>query len=271
MTIEKPCDANVTLRRWPSRAARRVATTLVNLTFPPRCPACGGPIAAATSDTCLDCYERTLPQRLATYCPTCLSDVGPHEVVDYRCRICRDQRVRTSGAVRAGVYRERLGELVRAYKFQRRHQMESVFGRWLTQAIASAEWLTRIEALLPVPTHWSHRIRRYLYPAERLAAIAAKQLTLPNVPVLRRVRGGPHQIGLSYSARQTNVRGKFALARGVRLQGARLLLIDDVLTTGATVDECAKVLLRNGAAEIYVAVLVKVPWNAVQRGPIPHI
>lgn len=245
--------------------------TLVNLAFPPQCPACGQHVAVPTSDTCLDCHERTLPQRMATYCPTCLSDVGPHEVVDRRCRVCRQQSVRTSGAVRAGVYRERLGELVRAYKYQRRYQLESVFGRWLTEAIASAEWLSRIEALLPVPTHWTHRLRRYVYPAERLAAIAAKQLGLPNVPVLRRLRGGPHQIGLSFAARQTNVRGKFALTRGVKLKGARLLLIDDVLTTGATVDECAKVLRRNGAAEVYVAVLVKVPWSEAQRGPIPHI
>jgi predicted amidophosphoribosyltransferase len=76
--------------------------------------------------------------------------------------------------------------------------------------------------------------------------------------VLRRVRGGPHQIGLSHSQRVENVRGAFAMARGVTLRGARLLLVDDVMTTGATLNECAKVLRRGGAAEVYAAVVLTV-------------
>lgn len=86
----------------------------------------------------------------------------------------------------------------------------------------------------------------------------ARRLNLPLVRVLRRTRAGPHQIGLSYTARAANVRGAFAMRPGVELRDARLLLIDDVRTTGATINECAKVLQASGAAEVYAAVVVAV-------------
>ena len=122
---------------------------------------------------------------------------------------------------------------------------------------SGADWLPRVEAVTCVPTHWRRQIRARLNPAAELASYAARRLRLPYVRLMRRVRAGPHQIGLSYDDRLQNIVGVFALRRRVQVRSARLLIIDDVRTTGATLNECAKVLRRAGAAETYGAVVVR--------------
>ncbi len=181
--------------------------------------------------------------------------MAPFEISRGQCGECRRRPQRLVGTVRVGPYGRALGTLVRAYKYQGREELEAVLGGWLAEAVAAASWVDRVEALVSVPTHWSHRLRRPLYAAETLAAVVAKRTHLPHLPLLRRIRGGPHQIGLSHTKRTENVRGVFAIGTGVTLRGAHLLLIDDVKTTGATLEECAKVLRKGGAAEVYGAVL----------------
>ena len=128
-------------------------------------------------------------------------------------------------------------------------------GDRLGHMVKAAPWWNRIEAAVAVPTHWRHQIGRAYYPAERLAARIERETGIPKLAILRRTRGGPHQIGLSATERIANVRGAFAVRQHVRLDDARLLIIDDVKTTGATINECAKVLRRAGASEVYAAVL----------------
>jgi ComF family protein len=166
-----------------------------------------------------------------------------------------------------GLYGPALGALFRAYKYHGREELEPVLAGWLADVVTAASWLKRVQAVVSVPTHWKHRLGRPLYAADMLAALVARQIHLPHLPILRRVRGGPHQIGLSYTARALNVRGVFVMRKGVTLRNARLLLIDDVKTTGATLEECTKVLRRGGAAEVYGAVVVKA--GGVQPGSQP--
>ncbi len=108
---------------------------------------------------------------------------------------------------------------------------------------------------------------RPLYPAEALAAAVAQATDLPQLPILLRIRAGAHQVGLSFAQRAANVRGVFRLRKGVRLHDARLLLVDDVRTTGATLEECAKVLRRSGAREVFAAVALRA-YRATPGWPI---
>jgi ComF family protein len=164
-----------------------------------------------------------------------------------------------------GQHADGLGQLIRSYKYQAREELEPLLAGWLAGAVTGAEWLDRIEAIVAVPTHWKHRLARPLYAADALAAAVARRTEIPCLPVLKRTRAGPHQIGLSYTERLQNVRGAFAIRHRVTLREARLLLIDDVMTTGATVNECAKILRGGGAAEIYAAVLVTAGWDRSSR------
>lgn len=137
--------------------------------------------------------------------------------------------------------------------------------------MAVAPWLDRVQAIVSVPSHWRRRLGRPIYAAHALATVVARHQSLPHLPVLRRVRAGPRQIGLNYLERVQNVRGAFALGRGVSLREARLLLIDDVKTTGATLKECAKILRAGGASEVYAAIVVTVGWEESSEQPIPRI
>ena len=205
---------------------------------------------------CSRCAEHLNRERAAPACPTCAASVAPFEVFEGKCRRCRDGPARLRGAVRVGVYGLALGKLLRSYKYGAHEELEPILGRWLTLAIREASWIDRIEAIVSVPTHWRHRLVRPLHAAEALASYVAKRVALPHPRILRRTRAGRHQVGLSYTERAKNIRGASALRKGVELHDARLLLIDDVKTTGATIDECAKVLRRGGAAEVYAAVVV---------------
>jgi ComF family protein len=155
----------------------------------------------------------------------------------------------------------RIGQLLRTYKFHAREELGPLLGSWLANVIAGAPWRDRVEGIVAVPTHWRRRIQRPFHAADDLAAIVAEHTALPRLPILKRTRAGPHQIGLNYEERVRNVRGAFALRRGVKLRDTRLLLIDDVKTTGATINECARVLREDGAAEVYAAVVVIAGWN----------
>jgi ComF family protein len=162
---------------------------------------------------------------------------------------------------RVGRYRASLGRLVRAYKYRGREEVELMLAQWLCEAIRAAPWLDRVEGVVSVPTHWRHQLGRPLYAADALARLTARDLELPRLPILRRTRAGRHQVGLVASKRIENVRGAFALRPGVAMKDAKLLLIDDVRTTGATLEECAKVLRKGGASEVYAAVVAKVHWS----------
>lgn len=237
------------------RRTGHVGSALVDLIFPARCALCREWLEGQGNRLCAVCLGLVRVEFEEEACPRCAAAVGPYEVRDGRCGKCRNRRPSIGGTVRVGPYAESLGQLIRSYKYAGRDQLGPLLGGWLAQRVADAPWLERVEAVVSVPTHWRRRLRRPLHAADALASVVARTRFLPHVPVLRRVRAGPHQVGLSYEQRATNVRGAFALRRGVSLLDARLLLIDDVKTTGATLNECAKILRRGGAAEVYAAVV----------------
>ncbi len=245
----------------------RFKVTLKDLVFPHMCLRCSAWPGLSAERFCPTCVERLDRERDELACPTCGKAVAKYEVYQDRCAECRQKPTRLAGTVRVGPYGRALGALVRAYKYHGREELEAILAGWLADVIKAAPWLKRVQAVVSVPTHWRHRLGRPLYAADMLAALVARQIHLPHLPILRRVRAGPHQIGLSYTDRTENVRGAFAMRKGVTLRNARLLLIDDVKTTGATLEECTKVLRRGGAAEVYGAVVVKV--SGVRPGSRP--
>lgn len=251
------------------RLIARIIPAAVDFMFPPRCVLCSQWHSNASDRLCSDCLELVRAECIREACPRCASAVAPFEVRDGRCRRCRRSRAPIAGTVRVGPYAKRMGQLIRAYKYEGCDQLETVLGGWLANAVADASWLDRVEAIVSVPTHWRRRIRRPAYVTEALSSLVARDRSLPHVALLRRVRAGPHQVGLRYRDRVENVRGAFALRRGVSLRGTRLLLIDDVKTTGATLKECAGVLRAGGAFEVYAAIVVVVGWDDPNQKPAP--
>lgn len=225
------------------------------LLFPRFCVLCKAWTELGSDSLCSTCKAGIDQERRVPCCPTCARSVAPYGVVKQRCGHCRKRVTRLTATARIGRYHGPLGTLLRSYKYKGHDELEPLLTEWLSEVLREAAWIEHVEAVLCVPTHWRHRINRPFHAAEALALSVARQHSLPYVPILRRVRGGPHQIMLSYTARVENVRGAFRLRKGVTLHAPRLLLIDDVMTTGATLDECAKVLRAGGAAEVYGAIV----------------
>jgi ComF family protein len=149
--------------------------------------------------------------------------------------------------------------LVQRFKYHDRLDLAPMMGRWMARA--GSELLADADALLPVPLHWRRLWARRFNQA---AALAGTISEIAEVPVLHgaiaRVRATPQQVGLSKPQRADNVQGAFRVPqeRKADIAGRRLVLIDDVLTSGATADTCARALLRAGAAHVDVLVFARV-------------
>ena len=149
--------------------------------------------------------------------------------------------------------------LVHALKYQDRSDLAPAMGRWMARA--GTELLDGADILIPVPLHWRRSWSRRYNQSGALARIIARETGVPVGPdTLRRIRPTQQQVGLSRTERARNVQGAFKVAadRTSQIQGRRVVLIDDVLTSGATVDACARVLLSAKAAQVDVLVFARV-------------
>ena len=149
--------------------------------------------------------------------------------------------------------------LVHALKYGDRLDLAPTMGRWMARA--GRELTDDADALVPVPLHWRRLWTRRFNQAAALARAIAKSSRVPVLDdALKRLRATPQQVGLKRAERATNVQGAFQVPdeRSAAVAGRRLVLIDDVLTSGATADACARALLRAGAARVDVLVFARV-------------
>jgi ComF family protein len=149
--------------------------------------------------------------------------------------------------------------LVHGLKYQDRTDLAPPMGRWMARA--GGDLLREADALVPVPLHWKRGWSRRYNQSAALAKVIAKQSAIPVLTdTLKRIRPTEQQVGLSRAERARNVQGAFKVASEKRanIQGRNIVLVDDVLTSGATVDACARALLRAKAASVDVLVFARV-------------
>jgi ComF family protein len=150
-------------------------------------------------------------------------------------------------------------KLVHALKYGDRMDLAPMIGRWMTRA--GHELLGDADALLPVPLHWRRLWTRRFNQSAALAEHISRESGVAIAhAALKRVKATAQQVGLSRRDRATNVAGAFKVPAGAKpeVAGRRLILIDDVLTSGSTSDACARALLRAGAAQVDVLVFARV-------------
>ena len=171
------------------------------------------------------------------------------------CGNCRRRAPPWDSLVAAYLYLPPMVGVVRALKFGRGEHL----GEPLSRALAArcAPWTDRIDVVTPVPLQWTRLLARGYNQAEAVARPLARALALPCRPLLRR-RPRPRQALLSRAERRRNLRGAFTPRRPLAA-GTRVLLVDDVMTTGATLESAARALRRAGAASIHAAVVARTP------------
>jgi ComF family protein len=149
--------------------------------------------------------------------------------------------------------------LVHALKYGDRLDLAPMMGRWISNA--GRELLAEADALVPVPLHWRRQWARRFNQSAMLAAAIAKETGVPIAfGALKRVKATAQQVGLSQTERAANIQGAFRVSEDGKaaVAGRRLVLVDDVLTSGATAEGCARALLRAGAANVDVLVFARV-------------
>jgi ComF family protein len=244
------------LRRWatPIRAALRFT---LDVALPPLCPSCREPLGGGAG-LCATCWSK-LSLIEPPYCVRLgipfIYDPGPG-LLSMEAIAAPPACDRARAAVR---YDDIARALVTRFKYGDRLDLAPMMGRWMARA--GRELTTGADALVPVPLHWR---RLWARRFNQSAALAKTIGGIAGVPVLggalKRVRATQQQVGLSKTERANNVQGAFRVPpeRKAEVAGRRLVLVDDVLTSGATVDTCARALLRAGAAHVDVLVFARV-------------
>ena len=234
------------------RAGRDI---VVDALLPPRCLGCHAAVAHH-GQLCAECW-RALDFIEGPQCAACglpfEFDLGSGAV----CGACARARPAYAGARAVLRYDEHSRDLILGFKHADRTELAPTLAGWMARA--GAALIEEADIVAPVPLHRLRLLRRRYNQAALLANAIADVGAVAALPdLLVRRRATPSQAGLSPAGRVANVRGAFGVNRARRARGQRVLLIDDVMTTGTTVASCARALLRARVAEVKVLTLARV-------------
>jgi len=254
--------ANATLSI--QRIARYIKDGLLGLIYPRACYGCDTNIAEQEGWLCKDCITQLHPIT-HPLCEVCGQPFFGEITAGFQCSNCADRFLRFDFA-RAGYQSKDLARvLVHRFKYNNHFFLASLLGKMLNETlddprIAGADGLSEW-VLVPVPLHTRRFREREFNQAEELCREVARLRGLKMVNALRRIRYTRRQAMLERSERLTNLSGAFAISPNARERNSiiekRVLLVDDVLTTGATASECAHTLSEAGAVKVVVITVVR--------------
>jgi ComF family protein len=204
---------------------------------------------------CADCLKDPAPLSAEFFCLNCRTPFLNSFPLDSegRCMLCRNGRRGFDEAFCYGSYQGTLRKLIHLFKYSGMRRLARPLGALLADALPRDR---QFDLVTPVPLHWRRRWQRGFNQSELLGKAIARARRIPAKNVLRRASATRAQAGLSNAQRRENVVGAFR-ARG-RVNGLRILLIDDVMTTGATAGACARALKKAGAKSVAVLALARV-------------
>jgi ComF family protein len=248
--------APLTRLKRAAEAARTFIGAALDLALPPLCAACREPVDG--KGLCPACWSK-LSFITRPYCERLgipfVYDPGPG-ILSMEAIADPPAYHRARAAVR---FDEISRALVHALKYGDRLDLAPMMGRWISHA--GRELLAEADALVPVPLHWRRLWARRFNQSAALAAVISGESGVPIAAgALKRVKATAQQVGLSRTERAANIQGAFRVpeAGKAAVTGRRLILVDDVLTSGSTVDGCARALLRAGAANVDVLIFARV-------------
>ena len=230
-----------------------------DLLFPPCCVYCGEDLAIHTKSwrLCAVCLDKF---GFGDWhgCDRCGGEVPEVRPTSDGCESCRHTRLRFDSVIPLGGYHSGLRDAILRMKRPVHDALSVAMGRLLVERRQERLAGVQADVIVPIPMFWGRRLGRGKNSPELLANCLAKSLAVPmRTTILVRRRNTLPQSGLAPSRRFENVRGAFRVRRPNAVKGARVLLVDDVLTTGATCSEAADVLKQAGAAMVAVAVVAR--------------
>jgi ComF family protein len=232
-----------------------LATQMLNVMLPPLCLRCDA-VVAETESLCQSCW----PKMQYLSAPQCACCGLPFDIPMEETALCGDclrAQPHFTAARSVLLYNQESRDLVLGFKHGDQTHLAPAFAEWMLRVLTND--MKKIDAIVPIPLHRRRLFERRYNQAGLIAAIMAKKMNVPYQPeILRRWRATPSQGHKSRNEREKNVAGAFDIShKKADIKGRRYLLVDDVLTTGATANECARILKNAGAEAIYVITLAR--------------
>ncbi len=242
--------------------AEALGKSALDILFPPLCHVCRTFIPnAGDLHLCASCLgqNRSIISPLCVQCGIpFLTEAG----IDHRCAACLTSPPPFTAARAAVDFSGPVKEMIHNFKYEHKVQLRRPLGILTAQRLQDFAISCAPDILIPVPLHNRRLRQRSFNQAVLLAEVLAKYWQLPLCRTnLQRIRWTEPQISLDARERRANVRGAFAVASAELLNGKRVILVDDVYTTGSTVAECAKVLRKAGAAAVYVVTTARAAYG----------
>jgi ComF family protein len=245
-----------------TKLARRFRRAVLDLVFPPRCSCCNVDLIEAADPLllCDPCREALVPPAclFCRHCGALWDGVAFME----NCAWCRAHRLHFDAVVPGGAYAGKLHTAILRMKHAAGDSLSHSLGRLFLERRAGLLCELKPDLVVPMPMHWSRRLWRGTNNPEIVAQCLANGLEIRvERRLLRWYRKTRFQRKLPLTGRFSNVRGALCIAKGYDVRGSRVLLVDDVLTTGATASEAARALKRAGASWVGAAVLARAEGN----------
>ena len=247
--------ANAKRARAPIRQAGVFAWQSLNqLLWPAVCINCRKSICETDHDLCRDCWDRLLACTGSDYCRRCGRDAGKFALLQGTCPDCQGREICFDAIARCGIYGHGMQTMILGFK-NGKTELDSVLGFLANAALEGSVFSGEIELFVPVPLHWSRRLARG-YNQSYVLAAGLRHPTARISTNLVRIRRTKFQPAVaSPAARAKNVAGAFAVRRGHGFAGRRICLVDDIKTSGSTLNECARILKQAGASKVFSLVL----------------
>jgi ComF family protein len=247
-------------------ALHKTSAACFALFFPDDCRICGAPLAEISRiPVCRDCLREPQPLSADYFCASCRTPFLNPAPLDSLglCQLCRRGLRGFDSAYSYGAYDGVLQQLIHLFKYARVRPLAAPLGAFLASAIPRDQ---RFDVVVPVPLHWRRRWARGFNQSALLAQAVARRYGISVVSALRRRRATTSQAGLTHARRRLNVADAFVVKRNKVVAGRRILLVDDVMTTGATATSCALALKQAGARYVALLTLARVDRRS---SPVP--
>jgi len=232
--------------------------SLFDILFPEACRICGERVREQDGlPICRDCWEK-LELITPPFCTICGMPFVSRDGISHPCSSCEKKPPRFKIARAVGKYTGPLREAIIEFKYKGRRSIAGKLGKMMADMVGRDPGFGDVELVIPVPLHRSRMRERGFNQSELLAREIGRELGIPvDTSSLIRAKRTTSQVGLGMEERRKNVAGAFEVLRSESIDGRSLLLVDDVMTTGATVNECSKALMKEGAKSVSVAVLAR--------------
>lgn len=250
----------------PKAAYQSVLKGINHLLWPAACSNCGSSVGEIPGYTeknllCSECWEQLISCCGGDYCRRCGRDVSRYAIVEGKCPNCQNEEILLEAIARVGLYKQTLQQMILAFK-KGRTELASILSFLTGSALQGSGFFEKIDFLVPVPLHWSRRLAR----GYNQSLLLAKKIRHPSARIsteMVRTRRTKMQTSLtSYTARLRNVAGAFAVRRDHPFKHRSICLIDDIKTTGATLNECTRTLKDAGASSVFALVIAVAGQNS---------